>query len=400
MKRLFVILSFLLASYAHGQVVIVSSSGECANGQAPIFNSSTGLYDCGAAGGGGNTTVIGNGLLTGGGVAWTGNLNFTVSASTYLIAGNNYSSAQTDLTLTAASGVNPRIDAIIVNDSGVATFITGTPAATPALPSLDPTSQLLLTFVYVDTSATVPSNFTNVNIYLENTEWTCAASANFNCASTNNPFAGTKDIEATTAVAGNNVTLTKPAAATENLSDYTNINFRLRSKASWPNPKGLTMTWLNGSTQVGDAIVLKSGTFAFDSSVTSGYQLIVIPAAMFNTGQSLVTTFKVTVSGGGASIGFYLDNILLQGGGNGSASPSVRFADQIVPTGAINSANTIYTLPQTPNPLSSAVCELNGLAGRQGASADYVVTVVAASPRVTYNTAPLTGDTLVCSYRY
>ncbi len=348
------------------------------------------------AGGGTIVQTIGNGLISGGGVAWTGNLNFTVSAAEYLIAGNSYTSPQTDITLTAADAVNPRIDAIIVNDAGAVTFITGTPAATPALPSVDATSQLLLTFVYVAALATTPANFTNVDIYLENTEWTCTASANFNCASTNNPFAGTKDIEATTAVAGNNVTLTKPAAGTENLSNYNTISFRIRSKATWPGPKALVFTWFNGTTQVGLPVALKNNTFGFDASITASYQLVVLPVSLFNTGQNLVTTLKAAVAGGGGSIGFYIDNVLLQGGANGGESGTVRFADQIVPTGAINGVNTVYTLPQVPNPSTSAVCVLNGLSGLQSASADYTVSL----STVTYINAPLTGDRLWCSYRY
>lgn len=319
--------AFRFLPSAFAQAVIVSASGNCSGAQAPLFNPSTGLYDCGTVTAD-STTRIGTGLLTGGGVVWTGGLNFSISPATYLIGGAQYSSALTAITLNAADGSNPRIDVIAVDSSGTAVKITGTAATPPAAPSVDPTTQIALTFVYVDTSASVPSNFSTTNLYLENTEWTCTASANFNCASTNNPYAGTKDIEATAAVSGNNVTLVKPAAGTENLSAYSNLVFYIRSKASWPNPKSVLFSWLNGATPVGSAVTLDEGMYGFSSSQITSYQQIVIPAANFGTGGNLVTTLKVQVSGGGGSIGFYLDNIFLQAQ-TGSQQPIVNPYDVV-----------------------------------------------------------------------
>jgi hypothetical protein len=289
----------------------------------------------------------GTGLLTGGAVVWTGLLNFSVSPATYLIGGTAYSSPLTAITLDAADAANPRIDVIAVDDTGSAIKITGTAATPPAAPSVDPTTQIGLTFVYVAALATTPSNFSTTNIYLENTEWTCTASANFNCASTNNPYAGTKDIEATAAVAGNNVTLVKPAAGTENLSAYTNLVFYVRSKASWPTPKSVIFSWLNGSTPVGSAVTLDDGLFGFSSSQTASYQQITIPESAFGTGGNLVTTLKIQVSGGGGSIGFYLDNIFLQAQ-TGSAQPVVNPYDVVsffsgVPGASETLARVVFT---------------------------------------------------------
>ena len=72
-----------------------------------------------------------NGLISGGGVVWTGLLNFTCSAAQYAIGGTIYNSAQTNLTLAAADPTNPRIDVIAVNNAGVCIKITGTPAGSP-----------------------------------------------------------------------------------------------------------------------------------------------------------------------------------------------------------------------------------------------------------------------------
>ena len=347
-------------------------------------------------GGGTTTTIIGNGLISGGGITWTGNLDFTVAVAEYLIAGNSYTSVQTDLTLTAADATNPRIDIFVVQDDGTVDFVTGTPAATPAKPSYDPTSQFEIGFAYIAALATTPANFSNVDLYLENTEWTCAVSANFDCASTSNPFAGTKDVKGTSAVSGNYFTLTKPAAGTENLASYVTLSARVRTDVAWPNAKSIVITALNGSTQIGVPVTLDNGTFGFNHSTLSSYQIVVIPVALFSTGNSLITTFKFTVAGGGAALSaVYFDNIFLQGGANGGATNTLRFADNIVPSGAINSSNQVYTLPQVPSPTTSLSCAGNGV--RFQTPGDYTLSLNTITTVGTFQT----GDTgLVCNYRY
>src|SRR5512146_2755801 len=89
--------------------------------------------------------ATGNQLISGGGVVWRGNYDYTVAAATYQIQGTTYSSPQTDITLSASDPTNDRIDLIVVNSSNVVAVIAGTPAATPAQPSFDPTTQIPLT---------------------------------------------------------------------------------------------------------------------------------------------------------------------------------------------------------------------------------------------------------------
>jgi len=320
MRKLFLLLTLLVSARCFGQAVIVSSSGDCAEGQPPVYNATTKLYDCQTIGTGGTGTLQ-NGLASGGSVAYTGaGLVFTVQAASYVIAGVAHTSAMTDVTLDAASGSNDRIDTIIVDNTGTATKITGIPAGPPLAPSVDPTSQLGLTFVYVAQSATTPSNITTANIYLENTEWTCAAGAGWNCASTNNPYAGTKDIEATAVAAGTTVTLTNGSPVS--LSNYNVLTFYIRSKAAWNNNRSLTFQFLSGSTPVGGGVILKNGTFGYSSSTTGSYQQIAMPLQQFAP-TSTITVLKITSSGsGGTAPGFYLDNIFLQGGLPAPSLPS------------------------------------------------------------------------------
>lgn len=276
---------------------------------------------------GGGTTpgYPANQPVSGCGVEYVSGLTFIVGPCIYTIGGVQYTiSTTTSITLAAADVTNPRIDVIYVDNTSTANKLTGTPAASPAQPTVDYATQLPLNLVLVAANGTTPTAITATTIYDENTEWTSTCSAHLTCASTNNPFRGTKDIEATAAVLGNNVTLVKPAAGTVDLSTQNTLIFYIRSKAAWPTTNNtgangirtLSFFWLNGSTQVGVQVVLKDGAFGFASSNTTGYQQIAIPISNFGTGSNLVTTLKaqVTGNGGTSSFGWYIDAVSLQSG--------------------------------------------------------------------------------------
>lgn len=279
----------------------------------------------------------GSQVISGCGVAWTGTgLQFLVSAGTYSINGTTYSVSQTTVTLDAADGSNPRIDLIIVDNTSTATKITGTPAASPVAPSVDPATQLQLTFVYVAAGATTPG-VTNTLLYDENagspTEWASSSSgATWNLASTNNPYSGTKDIEATS-VGTNAYAQLQKGSGTIDPSAQNQLVFYIRSKATWGNNRSLTIAFFNSGTQVGNGLSLRDGVFGFSSSNTSAYQQIVIPISNFNLGSSAVNQIRFIVAGSGGSIGFYLDLIQLQAG----VTPAGQ--NFMVARGSWNSAN-------------------------------------------------------------
>lgn len=263
-------------------------------------------------------------LVSGGSVVFLQNYDFRISAAVYYINGVRYTSPQTDLSLDAADGTFDRFDAIVVTTSGTVIKVTGTAAANPALPDIDPETEMALTYVLVQAASSNPG-ITITNIYLENTEWTSSVSANFNAASLVNPFAGTKDIEATTAAAGNFVRLTNGAAIT--LSDKKQVIFNIRSKATWANPKTLQITWYNAGVKKGQSVAFGNGKYGFDSSVTSGYQQIAIPISAFGVSAlDTIDRLEFLVAGGGGTIGFYLDNITLESGSSNTSQPSIGAA--------------------------------------------------------------------------
>jgi hypothetical protein len=260
-----------------------------------------------------------NQIISGCGVSYSGSgFTFTVAACTYLVNNVQYTAPQTTVTGTAADPTLPRFDSIVANScsplpcNGTITIVAGTASSTAAPPNLDITTQTQVTFYGIDAAATNPSNLATTDIYHNNAEWTCASTANFNCASTNNPHTGTLDIEATSAGTGNNVRLTIPSG-TVNIGDYNVVNKYFRFKAAFPSTRSITAQWYNGSTAKCTPVTLRDGTFGINTALTT-YQLVSIPTSVFACDGIPVTQLRFTVAGTGTSVGFYLDDITLEGG--------------------------------------------------------------------------------------
>lgn len=115
--------------------------------------------------------IIQSGVVYGGIVTWLGDYDFNISAAGYYINGIFYTSPSTDVTLSPADPTDDRIDTFIVDITGTASVLEGTPSANPSQAPLDPATQLELSFVIVQAGSTDPG-ITVDCIYLENTEWT------------------------------------------------------------------------------------------------------------------------------------------------------------------------------------------------------------------------------------
>lgn len=261
-----------------------------------------------------------NALLDGGQVIWISGYDFVVQAATYQILGENYASPQTSVTLDTADPTFDRFDVFAVDINGDVVVIEGTPAADPVKPVVDPATQLELTFVRVQ-AATGPINLSSLAIYNENVEWTSSESGtSINLASTNNPYSGTVDVEATAMPAGDWFQFVGPGPGV--ITSRDNLTFFIRSKAQWPNPKGLVMQWSNGTTPVGVPVTLSNGQFNFNSAITANYQAIVVPLYLFGITGLEIDRIRFTCAGGGGGIGFYFDLCSVQGGIAPSTNPT------------------------------------------------------------------------------
>lgn len=266
-----------------------------------------------------STASLADALLSGG-AAWDSGLTFNISALTYVINGTYYTSAGGQVTLTAADPSLDRIDVLVADTTGAVTKVTGTPAASPAKPAIG-FDQIEITFVTIPAAATVPAGVSVTNVYLENagtpTEWaaTTTAPARINLASTTTPYEGTKDIEATGALTGDEIRLAP--AANVNVSGFSTLEFALKAKAGWGTTSS-TSIWVcfekNGVLN-GRWVNISNGTFGFSNANTSTYQIIPIPMTTFGLTDPFVTRIRIYVFGG-ASFGFFLDRMRLQTGVN------------------------------------------------------------------------------------
>lgn len=77
-----------------------------------------------------------------------------------------------------------------------------------------------------------------------------------------------------------------------------------------------------------------------------------------------------------------------------SGLTSSNFVDKETPSGTINGSNTGFTLANTPT-AGTEHLYLNGILQRSGSGNDYTISGNA----ITFTTAPVSGDILLCSYR-
>lgn len=284
----------------------------------------------------GEGVASGNYVVSGGGVVWEQDYDYTVGAASYVIQGTAYSSPETPITLDPADATNDRIDIITVDVNGDVVVLTGTPAANPQAPDVDPDTQLQLTFVLVPALSTDPGVTITV-LYQENagtpTEWAYSDSgATLSGADTAQPYAGTIDIAGTSCVNGNQFFLT--AAAPISLADQNFLSLRVRPNGTWPSTKSLRLVWRSSGVVVGNVITLGNGTYGLDTS-SATYQTIAIPIADFGV-SGTVDSLRVRVNGGGAAFSFYVDNIELQ---SGIAPPSSSYQPLDATLTALAAAN-------------------------------------------------------------
>ena len=301
-------------------------------------------------------------LISGGTVAWVSGYTYRVGLTNYMLNGTAVSAAEQEVTLDAADESFDRFDALILNAAGTLGEVAGTASANPSLPTVDPDTYYVVTYVLVK-AATTDAPIVSTAIYTEGSEWTATASAaTIVVDSTNNPRTGTNCIEGTAVVGGNSVTAV--AAAPFNPNQYNNVVFYIRHKAAWTKQKSIRLTWLSSTTQHGTPVIIGDGAYGLNTQVTGAYQQVVVPMSAFAIPAGMtVDRLRWEVTGGSGAVGFYLDDWLIQAGISTEPAPIMLYrgawsADTVYNTNIVVSRSGGTYIALEPNqgqdPLTSA----------------------------------------------
>jgi hypothetical protein len=119
--------------------------------------------------------------------------------------------------------------------------------------------------------------------------------------------------------------------------------FEIRSKANWGTTKKWIIRFYNGTTAVGNAVNFGSSSYGFVSSATSQYQNITIPLSDFGS-ISTATAVRITQSNTSGTVGWYLDNVQLQGNTGGGAPTTITLVGDVTGAGTTNINTTVSQL--------------------------------------------------------
>ena len=252
-----------------------------------------------------------DGLRYGGIVTWLTGLTFSVTGAGYYLNGNPFISPFSIVTLDAADINDARIDVIAVDNTGSVVVVKGTPSANPQKPSIDPASQIELTFVTIPANATEPGGITDEIIYDENIEWTPSVSGIIvDFDSNTSPFNGLKCADAGIIGTGDMITFT--AAAAKNVADYETLSLFLKLKAAMTKQHFLRVQFLLAGVPVSEIQLLMP-----DTGIVDEWQNIALPLSGFSfTGNTFDAVRFDWIKQGAQTDhdGFYLDLVKLQAG--------------------------------------------------------------------------------------
>lgn len=244
------------------------------------------------------TSNGGTQLLTGA-ASWSGTgMTFDVTDLTYIINGINYSSSATAVTLATGDPSDPRFDAIVADDTGAVSVVTGTPSANPLTPTIG-TNEVLVQYVLVSAGATTPT-ITNAFVYRNDavSDWAGfvagaapAPTANFS-SPTPTPFEGTNCLLASygTYSTGRYVGFTAPSPISR--ANYAILSLRVYLPQNFATLDGVPqgrkpfVQLVSGTTSLGIRYLDQHG---LNLSLTGVWQLVNIPLAFFGAAPNLGT---------------------------------------------------------------------------------------------------------------
>lgn len=246
-------------------------------------------------------------------------LRYGYTAFVYRIGGTLYSIEKGEVSLSANSDpTNSRIDVFAVTDTPSLVVLEGTPANPALEEAIDFGSQIRISEAIIGPLAGLPTGLSEEQVYEENagepTEWTTSESSGLviDVQATTDPSVGTIHIECLSDPTGESVTFTNDTTVSK---DFSSLYFEIKNVSSERLKMAVLM--YNGTDLVSrPSLVVANGTYGYQSSNTTSYQEINIPAEDLSPQQDfdrITIIFKVEGNPTGFT-GPYIDNVILKSG--------------------------------------------------------------------------------------
>lgn len=265
-------------------------------------------------------------------VIWTGvGYVYDIVYEEYYAEGILVPAGYTRVTLSPSDLVNNRIDVFALDSTG-GIVLEGTPSADPQAESVDITTQIYITFKIVTANTTQPVGVTNEVVYKENSEWSIFSNTVINPDYTINPFEGTKCLRASAFNKKQYIDFISPSLL--NISDYTELGFRLRLATSWANGDNILISFYNGSTAVSNTVLVSSGNHNFSRTLLSAYQYIIIQISEYAFTSGSFDKIRIFKSNGTAE-DMQFDNIVLTASGTGISSEQKAITSIVTDSGEV-----------------------------------------------------------------
>jgi len=296
-------------------------------------------------------------LLTGG-ASWSGTgMVFDVTVLTYQIAGVNYTSTATSVTLAVGDPSDPRFDAIVVDEFGVVSVLSGIPSANPITPTI-PGDQVLVQYVLVNAGAITPA-ITDEWVYRNSQlgDWQGSPSSTTGSPSavwsspTPSPFSGAACLLATYTAYSTGRYLRFIAPAPISRSTYVGLTLRVyltQNLNTLPDGQRRPFVWLRGGPSFTSFGIRYLDQHGLNPTLVGVWQQVTIPTVLF-TANAGVTDIRVVdlylrknTTTPNTAVNIAYDDIVFQSGfGTSSALPTIDILDNGTVIGSTGKLNFI-----------------------------------------------------------
>ena len=265
-----------------------------------------------------------DGIISGGIVTWTGyHLVYVVTPCVYQIGGVVYNSPQTTITLPPADPTYARQDVFIVDTSGVASFLEGTPSPSPIAKQTSVNQLALTTGITLNAGDTIPSTLSLKVVYDEGVgsnggEWNTSTqnTVTIDTLNTSNPYHGVKDLRVSSYKSGAFINFTSDSERTYSSGDVITLHIYTNSTLFSTFPNSLWLYLYDGASIATNPISLTSA-YGFNGNNSNIYQTISVPLSAFsfeNDGHYNKVSLFIRGNDTSGVNGFYVDYVTLQSG--------------------------------------------------------------------------------------